>query len=54
MTEWSGEAGRMSNTELPQETGDQQSEYYPNDEEDTESPPIDPAVPSVDDGADGS
>lgn len=47
MTEWSGQPGRLSNSESPQQS-DEQSEYYPNDEHDTDSPPVDPAIPTVD------
>lgn len=48
MTEWSGQAGRMSNTESTQRSNDEQSEFYPKDEDDTDSPPVDPSIPTVD------
>ena len=48
MTEWSGQPGRMSNTASPNTSDDRETEYYPSDEIDTDSPPLDPTIPTVD------
>ena len=43
MTEWSGESGRVSNTE-PQSIPEEESEYLPDDEEDADSSTPDPGA----------
>jgi hypothetical protein len=47
MTEWSGESGRVSNTE-PQSIPEEEAEYYPSDEEDAGSPTPDGAAADID------